>query len=113
VGATSHVNAGLYRDTVTFTDVTGNYLNTSKAVRSDITKATAVISLTGYRVTFDGLSHTAVGTVIGVNGEDLSAGLGLSSTSHVNAGLYRDTVTFTDLTGNYLNASKAVRNDIL
>jgi hypothetical protein len=113
LSVTSHTNAGAYLDVVTFTDVTGNYKNAIKNVSSSIAKATAVISLTGYRVTFDGLPHTATGTVIGVNGEDLSAGLGLTSTTHINVGLYRDIVTFTDLTGNYLTASKAVRNDIV
>ncbi|MEI8016306.1 MAG: hypothetical protein WCH20_15900, partial [Nitrospira sp.] len=112
LSSTTHVNAGLYRDMVTFTDVTGNYKNASKAVRSDIYKANVVISLTGYHVTFDGAAHQATGTVTGVNGESLS-GLNLSSTTHVNAGLYRDMVAFTDVTGNYNNASKAVRSDII
>jgi hypothetical protein len=46
-------------------------------------------------------------------GEDLSAGLNLSGTTHTNSGTYIDTVTFTDASGNYKTASKLVKNFIV
>ncbi|MBI5314702.1 MAG: hypothetical protein HZB34_01870 [Nitrospirae bacterium] len=98
---------------MTFTDVTGNYKNTIKNVKSTINKANAVITVTGYSVVFDGLAHTATGTATGVLGEDLSAGLDLSSTTHTNVGTYLDVVTFTDVTGNYKFTVKNVSNRIL
>ena len=113
LSVTSHTNAGTYIDAVTFTDVTGNYKNTIKNVKSTISKANAVITVNSYSVTFDGLAHTATGTATGVLGEDLSAGLDLSSTTHTNVGTYIDTVTFTDVTGNYKNTVKNVSSRIL
>jgi hypothetical protein len=113
LSVTSHTNAGTYIDAVTFTDVTGNYKNTIKNVKSTINKANAVITVTGYSVVFDGLAHTATGTATGVLGEDLSAGLDLSSTTHTNVGTYLDVVTFTDVTGNYKFTVKNVSNRIL
>ena len=112
LSVTSHTNAGVYIDTVTFTDVTGNYKNTLKNVKSTINKANAVITLTRYDVLFDGLPHQATGMATGVLGEDLSAGLNLSSTMHMAVGTYLDTVTFTDATGNYKFTVKNVSNRI-
>ncbi|MBI5314700.1 MAG: hypothetical protein HZB34_01860 [Nitrospirae bacterium] len=112
MSVTSHTNAGTYIDTVTFTDVTGNYKDTLKNVKSTINKANAVITLTGYDVLYDGLPHQATGTATGVLGEDLSAGLDLSSTTHTAVGTYADTVTFTDATGNYKFTVKNVSNRI-
>jgi hypothetical protein len=111
LSSTSHTNAGTYIDTVTFTDVTGNYKNTIKNVKSTITKANATLTLTGYVGTYDGVAHQATGSATGALGESLS-GLNLSSTSHTNAGTYIDTVTFTDVTGNYKNTIKNVKSTI-
>ncbi len=70
-----------------------------------IAKADAVIVVTPYSVTYDGDAHTATGTAKGVKGESLS-GLNLSGTTHTSAGDYpSDAWTFTDVTGNYNNAS--------
>jgi len=113
LSVTSHTNAGVYIDVVTFTDVTGNYKDTIKNVKSTINKANAVITVRGYSVTFDGAVHTATGTAIGVNGEDLSAGLIMSSTTHTNVGTYLDVVTFTDVMGNYKDTIKNVSSRIL
>src|SRR5262249_50720943 len=41
-----------------------------------------------YNVTYDGSSHTATGTAIGVNSEDLSSLLTLTGTTHTNAATY-------------------------
>src|SRR5207245_7335647 len=80
-----HATAGAVSDTVTFTDVTGNYNNTSRSVSDQIDKADATIGVTPYCVTYDGNAHTATGTATGVKGESL-AGLDLSGTTHTNAG---------------------------
>ena len=113
VSSTSHTNVGTgtYSDTVTFTDVTGNYKNATKVVTSFISKATVTLTVTGYAVRFDGVAHTATATATGVGGVVLS-GVNVSSTTHTNIGTYTDTVTFTDVTGNYKNASKLVKNFI-
>ena len=73
-----------------------------------VNKADATIVVTPYNVTYDGNPHTATGTATGVNSESLS-GLDLSGTTHTNAGNYPgDPWTFTDVTGNYNNASGTV-----
>ena len=61
-------------------------------------------------MTYDGTEYTATGTATGVLGETLT-GLDLSGTVHVNAGSYlNDPWTFTDLTGNYHDASGTMEN---
>ena len=95
-----------------FTDVTGNYNNASGTVHDAIAKANAAIVVTLYSVTYDGDPHTATGTAKGVKGENLS-GLNLSGTTHTSAGDYpSDAWTFTDVTGNYNNASGTVHDAI-
>jgi len=90
-----------------------NYSQTSvNTATADINKANAIITVTGYSVTFDGLAHTATGTATGVLGESL-AGLDLSSTTHTDVGTSLDVVTFMDVTGNYKNTVKNVSNRIL
>lgn len=83
-----------------------NYAVTFATINTGIiTKATPVISVTGYTVVYDGVAHTATGTATGVGGEILS-GLDLSGTTHTNVGTYNhDSWTFTDTTGNYFNAA--------
>ena len=90
---------------------TGIYLASNGNVAVPVNKANATISVTGYGVTYNGLSHSATGTAIGVNGETLS-GLDLSGTEHTNAGSYSDAWTFTDATGNYNSQSGAVKDQI-
>jgi hypothetical protein len=106
LSGTTHTNAGAYAtDSWTFTDVTGNYNNTSGTVSDAIAKANASITVTPYSVTFDAAAHTATGTAKGVQNETLS-GLVLTGTTHTNAGDYAtDPWTFTDVTGNYNNTS--------
>jgi hypothetical protein len=77
-----------------------------------IGKANATIEVIPYEVTFDGGPHTATGTAKGVFNEPLS-GLDLSGTTHTSAGDYAtDAWTFTDVTGNYQNATGTVRDKI-
>ena len=113
VTGTLRTHAGIYVDTVTYTDTTGNYKNAIKFVKDFIFKANATIAVPGYVVTYDGHTHHATGTVTGVKGESLSGGLNLFGTVHINAGTYFDTVTFTDVTGDYKNAIKGVIDTVL
>ncbi len=105
-------NAGTYTDLVYYTDTTGNYKNAGKFVTDFIAKATVTLTVTGYAVRFDGAAHTATATATGVGGVLLS-GVNVSGTTHTALGTYTDTVTFTDVTGNYKSASKLVKNFIL
>ncbi len=111
--STTHTNVGVYSDTVTYTDATGNYNNASRTVKSYITKAAVTLTGgglngSGYYGAYDGAAHAATATVRGVGGVVL--GQVTSSTTHTNAGVYSDTVTYTDGTGNYKNASKVVKS---
>ena len=72
-----------------------------------IARRTRVIVVTPYNVTYDAAAHTATGTATGVSGERLG-GLNLSGTTHTAAGTTSDPWTFTDVTGNYNNASGTV-----
>jgi hypothetical protein len=114
--STTHTNVGIYSDTVTYTDGTGNYNNASKVVKSYILKATVTITGdglngSGYYGTYDGQAHAATATVTGVGGVVL--GQVTSNTTHTNAGVYSETLTYTDVTGNYKDASKVVKSYIL
>jgi hypothetical protein len=117
-GSFSDANAGANK-TVTSSNLalsgsaSGNYvLSTATATSAaTIKKAAATISVTPYNVTYDGAAHTATGNAKGVSGESLS-GLDLSGTTHTNAGTTTDTWTFTDVTGNYNNASGTVSDSI-
>ena len=92
--------------------MTGNYNDDSGSVAIVISKADATIVVTGYDVTYDATAHTATGSATGVDDEPL-AGLDLSGTTHTNAGDYTgDPWTFTDVTGNYNDASGTVDDDI-
>jgi len=111
LSGTTHTGAGTYYDTWTFTDSTGNYNNANGKVTDVIAKADPKVLVTGYDVTYDGSAHTATGSAMGVVGETL-AGLDLSKTVHTNAGSYTDTWYFSDVTGNYNNASGTVTDVI-
>ena len=113
LSGTTHTNAGDYAtDPWTFTDVTGNYNDAGGAVHDHIAKVDATIHVTPYVLPYDGNPPTATGTATGVKGEGLS-GLDLSGTTHTNAGDYAtDPWTFTDVTGNYNNASGTVSDRI-
>jgi hypothetical protein len=111
LSGTTHTAAGTYSDPWTFTDATGNYNNASGTVSDSIARAKATVVVTPYSVVYDGSAHTATGSAKGVKGESL-AGLSLAGTTHTNAGTYTDTWTFTDVTGNYNNASATVTDQI-
>jgi Bacterial Ig-like domain/YDG domain/Immunoglobulin I-set domain len=110
LGGTTHTNAGDYpTDSWTF-DGNNNYKSASGTVHDSIAKANATINGTPYNVTYDYNAHTATGTATGVCGENLLSAtygdtLDLSGTTHTLPGDYNDSWTFTDVTGNYNNAS--------
>ena len=109
LSATTHSNAGTYAtDGWTFTNA--NYNDASGTVSDSIAKATAIIVVTPYNVTYDGNPHMATGTATGVKGESL-AGLNLNGTTNTNAGNYpTDSWTFTN--ANYKDASGTVSDAI-
>ncbi|HSB66474.1 MAG TPA: MBG domain-containing protein [Anaerolineales bacterium] len=77
-----------------------------------ILKANPDCEVFEYDVTYDGNEHIATGTCTGAFGEDLD-GLDLSGTAHTNVGVYEnDPWIYTDVTGNYNDASDTV-NDVI
>jgi MBG domain (YGX type) len=108
---TTHTNAGIYTDTWTFTDVTGNYSDTIGTVNDTIARADATCEVNPYDLTYDGDPHNATGFCTGVLGEFME-GLDLSGTTHTNSGSYTDTWTFTDASGNYNDASGGITDMI-
>jgi hypothetical protein len=111
---TTHTNVGTYAgDAWSFADPSGNYANASGSVSDTISKATAIIIVTPYSVTYDGNPHTATGTAMGVGGANLNADLTLSGTTHTDAGSYAtDPWSFSDASGNYANANGTVTDTI-
>jgi hypothetical protein len=77
-----------------------------------ISKANATCTVNGYNVYFDNNDHTAAGSCAGVLSETL-AGLNLSGTTHKLVGVYHDTWTFTDGTGNYNNITNGAVTDTI
>jgi Domain of unknown function (DUF5011) len=75
---TTHTNAGSYNDPWTFTDVSGNYNNTSGSVNDQIARADAVCTINGYSGTYDGAAHGATGSCAGVDAGGSAAGGSLS-----------------------------------
>ena len=106
----SHTDAGTYPDAWTYSGGT-DYADASGQVTDTIAKANPTVNVTGYTVPFDGTSHLATGTAKGVKSENLT-GLDLSGTTHTNAVTTSDSWTFTDVTGNYNNASGTVTDTI-
>src|SRR5687767_4652967 len=102
----SFTNAGTHSANWTFTDATGNYNDASGSVTIQIDKADATVSVTGFSGSYDATAKGASGSATGVLGEAL-AGLDLGD-SFTNAGTHSANWTFTDVTGNYNNASGSV-----
>lgn len=109
--ATSSSNVGSYPITQGTLAATGNYtIGTYDPSTLSIAKANAIVVVTPYSVVYNGAAHTATGIATWINGVSLN-GLVVNST-HTNAGIYSDTWTFTDTTGNYNNASGVVVDTI-
>jgi MBG domain (YGX type) len=107
LSGTTHTNAGDYSgDPWTFTDVSGNYNDTSGTVDDFIGKADADCAISGYDDVYDGQAHGASGSCAGVEDEVL-AGLDLGDTfTNVPGGTAE--WAFTDVTGNYNDESGSV-----
>ena len=95
---------------------TSNY-SLTLPVMTTATITTATVTITGdglngsgYFGTYDGQAHAATATVTGVGGVVL--GPLVSSTTHTNAGVYSDTVTFLG-DANYKVTSKVVKSYII
>jgi hypothetical protein len=90
--------------------------NAAADVTSGFTVAKAAAdcsSIVGYTVTYDTNAHTATGACLAVDGTTELAGLDLTATTHTLAGTYiGDAWTFTDVTGNYIDASGTVNDTI-
>ncbi|THJ24991.1 MAG: Ig-like domain repeat protein, partial [Nitrospira sp. CG24E] len=98
--------AGPHSISAVFTPTTGFLGSASTApMVVNVNKANAVV--TGYSGVYDAAVHGA--TAVGVFGENLG---GLSVPMHTDAGAYLDTFTFTDMTGNYNNATGSVISSI-
>ncbi|MEN9667608.1 MAG: hypothetical protein RLZZ326_3971, partial [Planctomycetota bacterium] len=82
-----------------------NYVLVAPTAIGTVTKAAATISVTPYTLTFDGLPHVATGTATGIYGEDLSSGLILGSTAHIDAGTYVDRWQFISPNPNYADVT--------
>ena len=101
------LNAGLYTygAIVKLTDGGGAAGNASFTVKT----VPASCTVTAYSTTYDGGSHSATGTCIGIGGVNLSADLNVASTTHSNAGSYpSDKWSFSDPSGNYTNPGGTV-----
>ncbi len=86
-----------------------NYASSTGTATLTVSKANPTIIVTPYSVTYDGSAHTATGSATGVSSSSLNSDLDLSGTTHTNAGSYNsDPWTFTDVTGNYNNATGIV-----
>ena len=102
VNYTNNINAGSASASATFAEST-NHLGSNDSETFSIGKADATIVVNGYTGNYDGAAHGATGTAIGVMSEAL-AGLNLGG-SFTNVPGGTANWTFTDVTGNYNNAS--------
>jgi hypothetical protein len=113
--ATGALGVSAFPYTISFS-YTGNDIFTDASDSSNLTvqRADPTCNVTGYSVTYDGNPHTATGSCTGIGGpSDVLSGLGLSGTTHTNAGDWpNDPWTFTDSTGNYNNKSGTVHDHI-
>jgi hypothetical protein len=95
------LHAGLGQPlSVTFTpDDTADFTTATGSATIDVLKATPTISVVGVHVTYDGNPHPATATITGVNGDNLSSALVIttyngSSAVPVDAGAYAVTASF-------------------
>ena len=110
LSGTTHTSAGTFStDSWTFHDPSGNYVDESGTITNVIEKANATITVTPFNVSFDGFSHSATGSALGVTGENLSNLL--SFTAESQAGNYDDAWAFAG-NDNYLSSSGTVNNTI-
>jgi len=103
VSGTTHTASGTYTgDAWSFAGNT-NYKATSGTVNNAIGKINATINVTPFSGTYDGAAHGATGTATGL-GNEILAGLDLGN-EFTNVPGGTATWKFTDLTGNYNDAT--------
>src|SRR5213075_314616 len=111
---TTHTDAGDYLvDAWTF-DGNTNYSATNGTVHDHLAQASAIITVTPYSLTYDGLAHTATGSASGIEATpvDLTSLLHLTGTTHTDAGDYlSDGWTF-DGNTNYAATSGTVHDQL-
>jgi hypothetical protein len=103
VNLSTRAAGGDYTITAEFSGITNEFLPIDGEAKLTINKANPIISVTGYTGFYDALPHSATGTAKGVFNEDL-AGLDLGA-SFTNVPGGTANWVFTDVTGNYNNAS--------
>jgi len=111
LNAATHSITAVYSGDANFNATNFDGASTANTLAQVVNKADAVIKVTPYNITYDGNSHSAGGTATGVFNETLT-GLDLSGTTHTNAGTYYDKWVFTDVTGNYNNATATITDVI-
>ena len=107
---TNVADSGTVPEAWTFSDP--NYQSASGSATVSITPATAVVTVTGYSVTYDGNQHEATVVATGVGTDmDLSGSVDLSGTAHSDAGTYAsDPWSFSN--PNYVSQSGTVSDSI-
>ena len=111
LGSIAPVSAGDYIVTATYAG--DSYHDGSSASTAfTIAKADASIVVTPYSATYDSNAHTATGSATGAGSDGMLGGLSFTQTTHTNVGSYTDTWTFTDVTGNYNDATGTVNDSI-
>jgi hypothetical protein len=113
--STTHINAGTYAsDSWSFAGTANYHSIASTTVTDIINKANATFTVTPYNLTYNGGAHTAaVSTITGVNGETgATVGSVTLNTTHINAGGYADTWSFTG-TANYNAIVNSVITDTI
>nr|MBA2745416.1 S8 family peptidase [Flavisolibacter sp.] len=104
--ATTHTNAGTYTGDAWSFAGNNNYNAANGTVNNSIGKANATITVNGYSGTYDATAHSATGSATGI-GDVALTGLDLGA-SYTNAPGGTANWIFTDVTGNYNNASGSV-----
>jgi hypothetical protein len=113
---TTHTNAGTYAsDSWSFTGTANYNYIASTTITDTINKASAMVVVTPYTVTYDGQAHTAtVTSIAGVNGEmGATVGSVALNTTHTAAGTYSsDSWSFTG-TANYNGIASTTITDTI
>lgn len=99
---TKHTNAGTFNDTWTFTDVTGNYANTTGAVTVRIDQATATLAFVLLAQMYDGTAKSVTVTTVPA-GMATTVTYNGNATAPVNAGSYAVSAAVND--ANYVGTA--------
>ena len=114
VSGTTQTDAGTYNSAAWSFAGNTNYASTSGTVDNNIDQATAVITVTPYSVTYDGIAHTSTFTAVGVETipVDLTGLMDVSGTTQTDAGTYNSAAWSFAGNTNYASTSGTVDNNI-